>query len=139
MTGDDGAAAMSDVPTPDWVAAEMWVWLSRFGVSDYRMRVHMEPLTDTDEVRTRGMATVQARYLSACLTFCTSLQQDAEGRHVIAHECGHVLLGEVAAIVQHLIDQLPARARPLAYEMWDDASDRTIERLTRALEGELHP
>lgn len=135
---------MSDEPgtppveVPPWIAAEMWQWLRRFGVDEYVMKVAMGA-TDTDaDVRVYGMANVQARYLRATLTFNTALEATDYGRHVVAHECAHVLLGEVAAVVQHLIDQLPARAQALAFEMWDDASDRTIERLVRAYMRELH-
>ena len=127
-------------PCPPWIAAEMWVWLSRFGMDEYRMRVLMDPTEQPHEARKLGEATVHARYLTALLTFSTELKEDDEGRHVVAHECGHVLLGELSQVVEHLIHELPTKsAQSIAYEMWHDASDRTIERLTRALEGQFKP
>ena len=126
------------VPVPVWIDAAVGCWTDRLGVGEYAVRMHMSAgLEDSDDMRVLGSAIVQARYLRAAVTFSTRLEDNAEGQHVVAHEVGHILLGEIDAIAQHLIDQLPARAQGLAFEMWDDVSERTIERLTRAL-GRSH-
>ena len=122
-------------PVPVWIDAAVGCWVDRLGVGEYAVRMHMSAdLEDSDDMRVLGSAIVQARYLRAAVTFSTRLEDNAEGQHVVAHEVGHILLGEIDAIVQHLINQIPARTQGLAFEMWDDVSERTIERLTRALE-----
>lgn len=121
---------------PDWVNAQVDRWAERLGLDGYRVQVSIRPLRDDPDGRVNGECTSDARYLTASITLAPHLVDDALGRHTVAHELAHVLLAELAAVAEHLINQLAPAAGPLAQEMWHDAQERTIERLVRALERE---
>jgi hypothetical protein len=135
----EGAApdAAPDAP-PAWILDLVAIWQARLGVADYRVSVRVADLADDDDRRVLGEATANSRYLAGAITLARTLDPaDPEHRHAVAHEVGHILLGELAQVANHLISRLHPAEMSLAHDMWADAQEHTIERLTRALEAIL--
>lgn len=109
-----------------------------FGLSEWRLWLKLAD-TPSGKEYTDGSTELSTRYLKATITIRRALEDDDRIRHVVMHEMTHVLLGYIDQCVNRLIDMVPDEQREHALELYTDAEEQTIERLTRALQVGVRP
>jgi hypothetical protein len=62
-----------------------------------------------------------------------------EARRAIFHELLHVRLGLMQQAAERMVELLPDGLRPHAWTLFEDALERTVEELTRALHAGITP
>lgn len=123
---------------PEWIREYACDVRDLFGLSEWKLWVKLADAPSGKE-NTDGSTELNTRYLKATITVRRGLDDDDRIRHVIMHEMAHVLLGHIDQCVNRLIDMVPDEQRAHALELYSDAEEGTIERLTRALQIGIQP
>lgn len=81
-----------------------------------------------------GHTDLNTRYLRATITLLRGLRPERR-RSVTRHEMLHIALAPIDEKMRYIVAMLPKKERKRAREMYIDAEEQTIERLTRAMES----
>lgn len=122
-----------ELTPPLWIADLVTSTRSSIGVgSGWRINVSMIDPPPGDPLL-GGECDMTPEYLDAELRFYHGIKDDAEGRRIVIHEVGHVLLGEIEWIVSCILGRVNKAERKILRQLYDDVVERTVQRLTRAI------
>jgi len=120
-------------PLPDWMQDFIGNARSLVGIDE---GWHITgKLVDAPDHRpdTDGACWPDAVYLNARLELSRDLQPDEHGRRVILHELLHIIHAEMDEVVERLRDAEDQASRELLYELYNDALERALQRIGRAM------
>lgn len=122
-----------ELTPPSWITDLVELTRLSIGVgSGWKINVSMIDPSLGDPLL-GGECDMTPEYLDAELRFYHGIKDDAEGRHIVAHEVAHVLLGEIEWIVSRILDRVSKTERKVLRQLYDDVVERTVQRLTRAI------
>jgi hypothetical protein len=82
---------------------------------------------------TDGTCSYDYRYLNASLEFNTRLEDGSAAREIALHEVGHIALSEIEEAFLGALKQVPEDRQDFFRELFDDAEERFLQRLSRSL------
>ena len=82
---------------------------------------------------TAGSALTNFKYLNASLEFIDTLQPGNEAKAIVLHELGHVAHAEIDDAVDFILAQVDEDRRGHFRELYDEALERYLQRLSRSL------
>lgn len=118
---------------PEWIRAYACDVRDLFGLSEWKLWVE---LSDTPGGKSHidGNCNLDTRYLKAVISVRRGLTSKERIQAVVMHEMGHVLLARIDQCMDRLMDMIPDEQRVHAQQLYADAEESTLERLTRALQ-----
>jgi hypothetical protein len=127
---EDRAMTDQKIP-PQWITDLVASTRTAIGVGDeWEINVSMFDLP----LGTGGECDMTPEYLTAELRFSNTIKDDAEGHAVVAHEVTHLALAEIEWIVSRILDRVHKGERGVLRQVCDDVVERTVQRLTRAID-----
>lgn len=89
--------------------------------------------SDDDANEADGVCSLETRYLKATIRIRRGLSEERT-RYVIMHELLHVALAPLSLTAERMRDLIPFKLWTHVLQLYTDAEEQTIERLTRALQ-----
>lgn len=123
---------------PNWLIEHLQATRQLFGVGD---EWHIFPvLVQQPGDKEFGAVTdYDTAYLNAVIKFDDDIRNNDQGQQVVLHEVLHIALYELAQTFEYALKLLPTNGRDLFSAMWQDAEERTIQRITRAMQKQIRP
>lgn len=117
---------------PRWVQEHVDRCIDAFGLSEWRIEIHMVDTIDEDDLTT-ARTHLRARYLIADVLVRKDVDREYNGYETLTHECLHIAFAQHDRVVDHILSHLPKHGRKLLREMVVDTLEQDIERTARAL------
>lgn len=126
-------------PIPDWLFEYVQAARDIYGITgpDWAIRSKVSDRPNGKDVS--GSTITDARYMNANIVFSTDLEEGDRAREVVIHEIGHVAMFEIDGAFESLLAQVDEARREFLREVFEDAEERFLQRLSRSFVYYIQP
>lgn len=123
---------------PGWLIEHLQAARLLFGVGD---EWHIFPVLvkQTNEKEFEALTDYDTAYLNAVIKFDEGIKDDYQGQQAVLHEVLHIALCELAQTFEYTLKLVPSEFCDVLTAIWRDAEERTIQRITRAMQRQIRP
>lgn len=124
---------------PEWLTDMVQDARRLLGVGDdWQVSVNVVRIPGGDAANDAA-CTPDAVYLNADLDFAPDLQPSETTRAIVLHEVLHIAHAELDALASVICEGLPKSERLRMRDLYDDANERTLQRISRAMARHIRP
>ena len=131
----------SNSHVPDWIHDRAKGYMDFYGLGQWRVHLMLEDNPGTDGTADGTCELSQVRYRQAMLSFRRARAEEGDNRNnreLVHHEVLHIALGLMHESVRTICEKmLFDDNRELAWDLFEQAQEATIEMLVRSLDPDI--